>query len=191
MSIVCAAVKDGEIAIAADTQTNFGSTIISSAYLDNCYKLFPFRDNVIGFVGWNATWNIVEHLLSRNDIHWDFSSRNAVFDTLLKLQPTLKNEYFLETKEDDDQPVESNQLDMLLATPNGLFHVGSLREVNEIKTYWAIGSGKRFAYGAMYALWETDNSVQHIAEAGAAAAAEFDESCGFPVNIASVKLAQA
>ena len=63
MSIVYAAIKGGEVAIAADTQTSYGSLCVSSAHLVNSGKLFEINDSIVGLVGWGAIEVIVEHLL--------------------------------------------------------------------------------------------------------------------------------
>ena len=54
MSIVCAAVKDGEIAISCDTQSNDGSLTVSSKHIKNSNKLYVVNDSIMGIVGWNA-----------------------------------------------------------------------------------------------------------------------------------------
>ena len=96
----------------------------------------------------------------------------------MRLHEKMKDNYFIETREDDDQPVESNQLDALIINKHGLYEIGSYREVNEYKTFWAIGSGRRLALGAMHGLYEQSLSAKEIVEAGVKAAAEFDDGCG-------------
>jgi ATP-dependent protease HslVU (ClpYQ) peptidase subunit len=65
---------------------------------------------------------------------------------------------------------------------HGLFEINHYREVSEFKTYWAVGSGKRLALGAMHALHAQSASAQEIAEAGVRAAAEFDDCCSLPLT---------
>lgn len=83
---------------------------------------------------------------------------------------------------DSDQPVESNQLDGLVINANGIFSFGSYREVHQWDKFWALGSGKRIALGAMHSLFDTNASAQEISEAGVKAAAEFDDSCNLPLK---------
>jgi ATP-dependent HslUV protease subunit HslV len=191
MSIVCGAIKNGEVAIAADTQTSCGSLKLSALHMKNAHKLFTFQNCVIGFVGWNALWNILEHLLQRDDLTLNFSTRTTIFDSLLQLQQCLKDDYFLETKEEDEQPVQSNQLEILIINPNGLFQAGSLREVDEFHTYWAIGSGRQLALGAMHAIYAHSPTAEAIARTGATAAAEFDSNCSLPIESKVMPLQQA
>ncbi len=64
MSIVCAAIKNGEIAIAADTQMSMGSLVTTAEDLKNCDKLLRVNDNVIGMVGWTAMSAMLETIIS-------------------------------------------------------------------------------------------------------------------------------
>lgn len=190
MSIVCGAIKNGEVAIATDTQTSCGSIKLSATHLKNSQKLFCYKDCVIGFVGWNAIWNVLEHVLQREDIDLNFTNRLEIFSSLLTLQECLKDDYFIETKEEEDQPVQSSQLEIMLINPQGLFQAGSLREVDEFQTYWAIGSGRNLALGAMHAVYSRDTSAEEVTRIGAAAAAEFDSSCGLPIDSKAIQLQQ-
>lgn len=188
MSIVCAAIKNGEVAIAADTQLGFGSTKVSAKYLNNPDKLYAVNGNVIGIVGWTAITNIVEHLLQTRPDLFNLSTRDEIYETLMNLHGIMKDDYFIETKENEDQPVESNQLDAIIINKNGLFEIGSYRDVYEYSLFWAIGSGRRYALGAMDAVYNTEMSASEIAVAGANAACTFDDGCGSPVTVECLKL---
>ena len=88
----------------------------------------------------------------------------------------------METEEDDDQPVESNQMDGLVINNNGMFGFSSYRGVNEYKRFWAIGSGREYALGAMFACYDQDMTSREIAEQGVFAGCEFDECCRVPIK---------
>lgn len=188
MSIVCAAVKDGEIAISCDTQSNDGSLTVSSKHIKNSNKLYVVNDSIMGIVGWNAISGMVEHLIEHNKESFKLNNRVEIFSSLVLLHEKMKDDYFIETKEHDQQPVESNQLDALIINKYGLFEIGSYREVNEFKTYWAIGSGRRIALGAMHALYDQKVTAKKVVESGVKAAAEFDDCCGLPVKTKVIKI---
>ena len=188
MSIVCAAIKHGEIAISADSLASYGALKASREHLDNSGKLCEVNDSVIGLVGWCAVSTLFEHLIAHERDLFRLGSRMEIFDTLLILQHRMKNDYLLETRESRDQPVESIQLDGLIVNANGLFEIGSYREVNQFRTFWAVGSGKRLSLGAMHAHYAGDNSASEIAEAGVRAAAEFDDSCRLPLETRVVEV---
>ena len=188
MSIICAAIKNGVVAISGDTQKSYGSLNVSAKHIRNSKKLYSVKRSVIGIVGWQAMTDVVEHLISHEKEMFQLETRMEIFSTLLRLQQKMKDDYYVEPKEDNDQPVESNQLTALIANRQGIFQIGSYREVNEYSTYWAIGSGKRLALGAMHALYGTSASAKKVVEAGVQAAAEFDDGCSLPLTTRTMKL---
>jgi len=182
MTIIAAAIKHGQVCISSDTQLNFGSLQVNSKYLVDKQKIFQVGNNALGFTGWSATCQIMEHLLKSEPELLELSDRMTIFKTLLKIQEKLKEEYFIDTSEDSEQPVESNQIDGLIINPTGIYQIGSYREVHQYNQFWSIGSGKRYALGAMHAIYESTKTAQEISEAGVKAAAEFDDSCDLPLQ---------
>ena len=188
MSIICAAIKNKEIAISSDTQSNFGPLNISSKHIKNASKLYQVNDSIIGAVGWLAISDMLEHLMKNDKELFKLNNRMNIFSSFQNMHTIMKENYYIETKEEDDQPVESSQIDALIINKHGLFSVSSYREVNEFKTFWAIGSGQSIALGAMHTLYERHHSAKEIVEAGVAAATEFDESCGMPLKTKIISL---
>ena len=131
---------------------------------------------------------IFENIVENCPKQLDFSSKGGVFKSFLFLHRILKKEYFLETKEKDDQPVESSQWDCLILSPAGIFNVLSYREVSQYQRFWAEGSGLRFSLGAMHATYDLHDDPEKIARAGIEAACEFDESSALPVQMYSMPL---
>ena len=129
-------------------------------------------------------------MLSRKDIKLDFTSRARIFTTFRKLHPILTKQYYLITQDRDegDQPFESSQMRLLIANPYGIFEVWSWREVAEYTKFWAIGSGQKFALGAMFAVYDGPGSAADVAMAGVKAGAEFDDGSAEPALIQEMKL---
>jgi ATP-dependent protease HslVU (ClpYQ) peptidase subunit len=113
------------------------------------------------------------------------SSRDEVFDTFSRAHQILKEKYFLNIKEEEDDPYESSQITTLIANIHGIFGVYSYREVFNFDRFWAIGSGKTFALGAMYAAYDSLGSAHELAELGVNAGAEFDKSSALPCRVIS------
>jgi ATP-dependent protease HslVU (ClpYQ) peptidase subunit len=63
-----------------------------------------------------------------------------------------------------------------------------MREVFEFDRFWAIGSGRDFALGAMYAVYAKAKSAAAIAETGVMAGAEFDTGTSAPVLLHEVRI---
>lgn len=188
MSTVVVSKKAGKVCIAADSLTSFGDLRMGADYEANHDKILVHGDTYIGIVGSAAHQLVMESILSLEEVKLDFSSRLAVFETFRALHPVLKDKYFLNSKDEDDDPYESTQIDALIACPHGIFGVHSLREVCEYKKFWAIGSGAEYALGAMYAVYDHCDSAADIAEAGVKAGAEFNNASAMPMSIYSVDL---
>jgi len=191
MTIIAAAIKNGKISISCDTQSNFGSLKVHANRMSDHNKLFQIENSVIGVSGWTATTQIIEHLIETTPEMFKLNSRWEIFEMLLAVHEKLKDDYFIDTSEDSDQPVESNQLDGIVINANGIFSFGSYREVHQWDTFWALGSGRRLALGAMHALYETDATAQEISEAGVKAAAEFDDGCNLPLKTVVLDFVQS
>jgi ATP-dependent HslUV protease subunit HslV len=181
-------VRKGDVAvIAADSLTTFGTTRLAPAYDRSPHKITAYRDSFIGVAGSAAHQLVLENLLERNP-NLDLHGKAAIYETFRKLHPVLKEEAFLNPKEEDDDPYESSQMTVMIANPSGIFAVYSMREVFEFDRFWAIGSGRDFALGAMFAVYPKAKTVPAIAEAGVVAGAEFDTGTSLPIHSHEVKL---
>lgn len=188
MSTIAVVRKGGEICMASDSLTSFGTTQMDETFKINDSKIFQWGNSVIGTVGDVAMKMIFLDLVDSKP-EPDLSSRNAIFKYFTQLHNELKENYFVNPKEDEDDPVESSQFEIVIANPHGLFGVHSLREVYNLNKFWAYGSGRRFALGAMHALYELEGfDAEKIAMAGAKAGITFDESSGGAIVLKRVKL---
>ena len=188
MSIVCAAIKNDEIAIAADTQMSMGSLVTTAEDLKNCDKLLRVNDNVIGMVGWTAMSAMLETIISEKGGLFVMDDRMKIYRSLMNLHKEMKANYYLETDENKSQPVESLQLDALIINKNEIFEIGSYREVNQYLRFWAIGSGSRYSLGAMEALYDNAIDAKELVETGVYTAAKFDGHCSLPATSEVMKL---
>ncbi|MBL4711168.1 MAG: MFS transporter [Gammaproteobacteria bacterium] len=187
MSTVVVVKKAGKVCIAADSLTSFGDLKLSSEYDAAHDKILQHNENYLGIVGSAAHQLVLESLLASKKIvekklEVDLSSRLSIFETFRTLHPILKEKYFLNAKDEDDDPYESTQIDALIANPFGIFGVHSLREVTEYKKFWAIGSGAEYALGAMFAVYDKNTTAEDIANVGVAAGAEFNNASSMPLS---------
>ena len=195
MSTVVVVKKAGKVCIAADSLTSFGDLKLNSLYDAASDKILRYDENYLGIVGSAAHQTVMESLFGskkivQKKIDIDFSSRLSIFETFRALHPVLKQKYFLNSKDDDDDPYESSQIDALIVNPFGIFGIYSLREVTEYKKFWAIGSGAEYALGAMFAVYDKAASAEEIAHAGVAAGAEFNNASALPLSSYVVDLQQ-
>lgn len=188
MSTIVVARKGNTACIAADTLTTFGEIRLSAGLDVHHCKIQRFGRSRLGIVGSAAHSLVAERAFKDPDVGADFSTRDSTFDTLIRLHPVLKERYFLNPKDDDEDPYETSQIDAVYINPNGIFALYSLREVYEYTRYWAVGSGASYALGAMHAVYDRLRSARDIARAGAEAGAEFDTSSQGPIDVQSVTL---
>jgi ATP-dependent HslUV protease, peptidase subunit HslV len=184
--------KNGQVAIAADTLVTFGDTSLSHRFEANS-KLFkvdtPAGLSYIGMAGTVAHFPVLRKamaVLPKEQLK--LGSRDEVFDTFVKLHPLLKETFFLQTKEDDNDPYESSQFSVVIANASGIFGLYSYREVFEFKEFWGIGSGRSFALGAMHASWDKAKTAREVAMAGLQAGCEFDKNSAAPIEVFTLKL---
>ena len=187
MTTIVVAKKNGHVAIAADSLTTFGDTRLPEPYKRVHDKILHVGASYIGVCGSSAHHLVLENVVSKT-ADLAFGSRAEIFETFRKLHPILKEQAFLNPKEEDDDPYESSQITALIANDTGIYGVYSYREVFDYDRFWAVGSGRNFALGAMYAVWDRTRSAEDVAKAGIAAGIEFDRSSAGPVELHTIKL---
>ncbi len=188
MTVVVAVRKDAGAVIAADSAQSDGSMVVPAHFYRDHTKLLQCGDCWLGSSGWSATVDALESIVRGHGAKLDFTSRAATFESARRIHRLLKDEYFVETQEDKEQPVESSQVDALIVGPAGIFEFESYRSVSEYARYWAIGSGKTLALGAMHAVYDLLGDPLDIARAGVEAACELDEGCRLPMEHVRVDL---
>jgi ATP-dependent protease HslVU (ClpYQ) peptidase subunit len=198
MSTIVAAVKNGVACIAADSLTSFGDTKQSAEFVVNSDKILSLpnsttHDNVqnqtyMGIVGSAAHHLVLQNLVVDHADKINLSDRMSIFVTLKTIHPILKEEYFLNSKEEDEDSYESSRVDALIMNTNGIFGLYSLREVEQYSRFWAVGSGSEFALGAMQTAYEIYDTAEQIAQAGVVAGATFDNASSLPMTSYTLEL---
>ncbi|MCL2873149.1 MAG: MFS transporter [Betaproteobacteria bacterium] len=173
--------KNDEVVVAADSLTTFGDTKLAAPYDQSYEKILCHRGNYIALCGSAAHQLVFESLLAQNPL--DLSSKAAIFESFRKLHPLLKDLHFLNPKEEEDDPYESSQMTALIANEQGIFGVYSMREVFEYTRFWAAGSGRDYALGAMNAVYPHIDSAETIARLGIDAGAAFDKNTALPLTL--------
>ncbi len=192
MTTIVVTKKAGQVAIAADTLVTFGDTRLGHRFEANS-KLLHVEGvggvSYIGVAGSVAHFPVLRQALeSLPRAQLRLGSKEEVFATFSKLHPVLKESFFLQTKEEDNDPYESSQFSAVVANASGIYGLYSYREVFEFKEFWGIGSGRSFALGAMHAAWPTAETAREVAMAGVLAGCEFDKNSAGPVEVFTIKL---
>ncbi len=195
MTTLVVAKKNGQAVIATDALITFGDTRLTSRFEANS-KIFrvdaPAGTSYVGMAGTVAHFPVLRKAMAAlPKDQLKLGSKDEIFDTFNKLHPLLKEVFFLQTKEDDNDPYESSQFSVLIANASGIYGLYSYREVFEFKEFWGIGSGRSFALGAMYAAWDKAKTAREVALAGVNAGCEFDKNSAGPAELFSIKLKNA
>ena len=193
MSTIVVVKKAGKVCIAADSLTSFGDLRMGATYEKVYDKIQKFGESFYGIVGSAAHALVMESVLKEdalkeNEIDVDLTSRENIFESFRALHPVLKDKYFLNSKDEEDDPYEATHIDALIANEQGIFGVYSLREVSEFNRFWAIGSGSEYALGAMYAMYDRLDSAEEIAKIGIEAGAEFNNATAMPMTSYTLEL---
>lgn len=190
MSTIVVVKKAGQVVIAADSLTSFGETKCQGKYIQNKDKILSFSNNYIGIVGSSAHSSVFRSIIANHSELLSFKSKEDIFESYLKLHTILKEKYFLTTQESEEegQEYESSQINAVIANKHGIFGVFSWREVYEYEKFWAIGSGRDFALGAMFAVYDLLSSAEEIAKIGVSAGGEFDNASSLPHSLYCVNL---
>jgi ATP-dependent protease HslVU (ClpYQ) peptidase subunit len=188
MTTIVAVRKNGVAVIAADTLTTFGNTRLHASQDGSHDKILRVGDSYIGICGSAAHHLVLASLLAKA-AEVQLNSKAAIFETFRKLHPILKEECFLNPKEDEDDPYESSQITALIANATGIYGIYSMREVFEYTQFWAIGSGHEFSLGAMHHAYSLCSDAEDIARAGVEAGIAYDKNSAAPTTLYSFKLA--
>jgi ATP-dependent HslUV protease, peptidase subunit HslV len=188
MTTIVVARKGLHAAIAADSLTTFGSTRLAPAYDRDPHKIITYADSFIGVAGSAAHQLVLENILGRNP-DLALHGKEAIYESFRRIHPLLKDEAFLNPKEEEDDPYESSQMTVMIANPSGIYAVYSMREVFEFDRFWAIGSGRDFALGAMYVTYPRAKDPAKVARIGVEAGAEYDTGTSLPMSLHTVTLA--
>jgi ATP-dependent HslUV protease, peptidase subunit HslV len=179
--------KNGVAAIAGDTLTTFGNVRLAADMDTSSDKILQHKGSYLGIAGSAAHQLVIESILRRRP-ELSFHGRMQIFESFRHIHPVLKDEHFLNPKEEEDDPYESSQLTALIANSHGIFGVYSMREVFEYARYWAIGSGREFATGAMHACYDSAADAAEIARRGVEAGVAFDSGSSLPMTLYTIPL---
>ncbi|MEI7785216.1 MAG: MFS transporter [Betaproteobacteria bacterium] len=184
--------KAGQVAIAADTLVTFGDTRLGSRFEANSKILrldTPRGVSYVGMAGSVAHFPVLRKAMSSlAPEHVLLSSKDEIFDTFTRLHPVLKDQFYLQTKEDDNDPYESSQFSVVIANHSGIYGLYSYREIFEFKEFWGVGSGRSFALGAMHACWDKVKTAREVAMTGVSAGCEFDKNSALPIELYTLKM---
>ena len=191
MTTVIVTRKNGKVCIAADSLAKYGSTLESASLIANSDKLVQVGDAWLAPTGPASAQLLLNSYFADEKRARNFSNPQGIFETFVDMQGILKDDYFLNPKEDEHDPFDSLQMEILVASPAGIFGVYPLRSVQEYTRYYAFGSGAEYALGAMHNAYESCPDACSVAQAGLEAATALDDSTAMPITMQEITLDHA
>lgn len=190
MSIAVAVRKGNTIAVAADSQENFGDRkVVGSNH--RASKIMALGGSELAMTGWGVYDNVFhDYLASRRAPR--FASEREIFTFFVRLWKDLRRRYsFVEDQvaEDDRSPFADLDSSFLIANRNGIFHVSGDMSVMAFREYYAIGSGASYALGVLHALYATEPDAAVLARRACEAAIAFDVYCGGEIDVRRIRSA--
>ncbi len=160
MSIAVAVRKGNTIAVAADSQENFGDRkVVGSNH--RATKIMTLGGSELAMTGWGVYDNVfTDYLASRRAPR--FASEREIFTFFVRLWKDLRKRYSFvddQVAEEDRSPFADLDSSFLIANRHGIFHVSGDMSVMAFREYYAIGSGASYALGVLHALYATERDA--------------------------------
>ena len=187
MSIAVAVRKGNTLAVAADSQENFGDRkIVGSNH--RASKILALGGSQLAMTGWGVYDNVFhDYLASRRPPR--FASEREIFTFFVRLWKDLRKRYSFvddQVAEDDRSPFADLDSSFLVGNRHGIFHVSGDMSVMAFHEYYAIGSGASYALGVLHALYASERDAGTLARRACEAAIAFDVYCGGEIDVRRV-----
>ena len=189
MSVAVAVLKGRTVAVAADTQENFGDRrVLRSDHSSS--KIMKVGASYVAQTGWGLYENILGDFLAKGPTP-RFRSEREIFVFFNRFWKRMRKDYSFvndQPMDDDKSPFADLDASFLIVNTSGIFHVTGQMSVTRFTRFDAIGSGGPYALGALHTLYDEKLDAREIARRGCAAAVHFDVSCGGELDLFTVTL---
>lgn len=184
MSIAVAVRKGNTIAVAADSQENFGDRkVVGSNH--RATKIMQLGGSQLAMTGWGVYDNVFSDYLGTRRAP-RFASEREIFVFFVKLWKDLRKRYSFvddQVQDEDRSPFADLDSSFLIGNRYGIFHVSGDMSVMAFQEYYAIGSGASYALGVLHALYASERDAAVLARRACEAAIAFDVYCGGDIDV--------
>jgi len=187
MSVVVAVAKEGQIVMAADSQTNFGD-IVAPTDNHRAEKIARIGSAYLATTGWAIYENIIRDFVNPRRPP-SLADERAIFRFFLRLWTALHDKYGFVNDQSEEQhsPFGDLGATFLVASRKGIYSVASDMSVTRFEQYYAIGSGYALALGALHALYGERYDAEELARRAVEAAVAFTPYCGGDIQLVRVR----
>jgi len=186
MTVAVAVRKNGRTVLAADSLVNFGGQRFPA---ENCkfHKIHRLGDSLIVWAGWSL---YAEMLTAHLALHPPppLGSERDVFAFFIQFWRAMRSDYtFLQGTPGSEHPFADLESTFLLANRAGIFRVQSDLDVTEFMQYSAVGTGAKYALGALRVLYDQLDDAHEIARRAVQVGIDSDVYCGGVIDVAEVE----
>jgi ATP-dependent HslUV protease subunit HslV len=184
MTVAVAVSKGGRTFLAADSLVHFGG----QKFLDaNCrfHKIHAVGNSMMAWAGWSLYAEMLTAHLARSDRAPLLKSESEVFDFFLRFWRAMRDDYtfMYRRAEAEGHPFVDLDSVFLLVNAAGIFRVASDMDVTQFNQYCAIGSGSKYALGALRVLYDQNLSAEEVARRAVQVGIDCDVYCGGTIDI--------
>jgi ATP-dependent protease HslVU (ClpYQ) peptidase subunit len=188
VTTIAVARKNGVAAIGADTMSVVGDVKLTPRFVRNHFKLVPCGEATLAFTGSGPWHEILSELLADEANRAPFASVGEVFAWSRRLVEALRQAFRLAADDSETGPFENSHVQLLIASPAGIFGLHADRSVDEYERFFAFGDGGAVALGAMCAVYDRVEAAEEIVRIGLGCAGELQLATGQPGEVRAVKL---
>lgn len=187
MTVAVAVRKGGRTVLAADSLVNFGGQRFPP---QNCrfHKIFRLGSTSIVWAGWSLYAEMLTAHLARNEPP-PLMSEPEVFSFFVRFWRSMREEYTFVSRgqQAGDPPFVDLESVFLLVNRAGMFRVAGDMDVTAFEQFCAIGSGSKYALGALSVLYPQDLDAAEIALRAVQVGIDYDVHCGGDIDIVDVQ----
>jgi ATP-dependent protease HslVU (ClpYQ) peptidase subunit len=186
MTIAVAVRKDGRTVLAADSLVNFGGQRFPP---ENCrfHKIFRMGSTSIVWAGWSLYAEMLTAHLAQNEPP-PLASEPEVFTFFVRFWRSMRDDFTFITQGSRgvEHPFADLESVFLLVNRAGMFRVAGDMDVTPFEQFCAIGSGSKYALGALHVLYPGNLDAAEIAVRAVRVGIEYDVYCGGTVDLVEI-----
>lgn len=184
MTVAVAVRKGTRIVLAADSLVNFGGQRFAAS---NCqfHKIYRFGDCLMVWAGWSLYTEMLTAFTAEKPPP-KLTTEAEVFSFFIQFWHSMRKEYSFVSQGGASSPFADLESTFLLANAGGIFRVASDMDVTRFDEYMAIGSGGKYALGALHVLYPQFSDPGEIARRAVQVGIDMDVYCGGPIDLAEV-----
>lgn len=183
MSVAVAVQKNGEVIVAADSLTVFGTTRVPPS-MHVARKVIKVGSSYLAATGWGVYEDIIEDFIARRKIT-RLAGKREIHGFFMKLWKDLHDVYSFVNDQcgnKDESPFGHLDSSFMVANRKGIFYVAPDMSITEFARFFAIGSGGQYSLGALHVMYEGRDGAEELGRKAVETAIAFCAFCGGEVR---------